>query len=55
MDNNLRPNSNGLRPGKTKALHILAPRRHIKGVKSQNCKAAIILVGFKIAFDSVNR
>ena len=54
MDDYLRPNQNGFRPGRTTTAHILALRRLIEGVKNHNRKA-IICVDFQKAFDSVNR
>ena len=44
MEDNLRPNQNGLRPGRSTASHILAVRRLIEGV--HNRKAIIIYVDF---------
>ena len=55
LDPLLRPNQNGFRPGRSTAAHILALRRVIEGVYSQNRKAIIIFVDFKKAFDTIHR
>ena len=55
MDEHLRPNQNGFRPGRTTTAHILALRRLIEGVKSRKQKAIILYVDFKKAFDSIHR
>ena len=55
IDDHLRPNQNGFRPGRTTTAHILALRRLIEGVKSHNRKAIILYVDFKKAFDSIHR
>ena len=55
LEDKLRPNQNGFRPGRSTTSHILALRRLIEGVQSHNRKAIIIYVDFKKAFDSVNR
>ena len=55
LDPLLRPNQNGFRPGRSTAAHILALRRVIEGVYSQNRKAIIVFVDFKKAFDSIHR
>ena len=46
LDPLLRPNQNGFRPGRSTTSHILALRRIIEGVKSQNLHAAIMFVDF---------
>ena len=55
LDQHLRPNQNGFRPGRSTTSHILALRRVIEGVKSNNLKAIITFVDFQKAFDSVHR
>ena len=50
MDNNLRPNQNGFRPGRSTTSHILALRRLIEGVKSYNRKTIILYVDFQKAY-----
>ena len=55
IDDHLRPNQNGFRPGRTTTAHILALRRLIEGVRSHNQKALILYVDFKKAFDSIHR
>ena len=55
IDPLLRKNQNGFRPGRSTVAHILALRRLIEGVKSNNRSAIITFVDFKKAFDSVNR
>ena len=55
IDDHLRPNQNGFRPGRTTTSHILALRRLIEGVKSHNRKAIVLYVDFKKAFDSIHR
>ena len=55
IDLELRPNQNGFRPGKSTTTHILALRRLIEGVKSNNLKAVITFVDFKKAFDTIHR
>ena len=55
LDQHLRPNQNGFRPGRSTTAHILALRRLIEGVESHNRKAIILYIDFKKAFDSVHR
>ena len=55
IDPELRPNQNGFRPGRSTTTHILALRRLIEGVKSNNLKAVITFVDFKKAFDTIHR
>ena len=55
IDNHLRPNQNGFRPGRTTTAHILALRRLIEGVRNHNQKALVLYVDFKKAFDSIHR
>ena len=55
MDNFLRNNQNGFRPGRSTTTHILAPRRLIEEVKAHNKKAIILYVDFRKAFDSIHR
>ena len=50
----LRHNQNGFRPGRSTISHILALRHLIERVKSQKCKAIIIVVDFKKVFNSIN-
>ena len=47
IDEHLRPNQNGFRPGRSTLAHILALRRLIEGVKSHNLKAVLVLIDFK--------
>ena len=54
LDHHLRPNQNGFRPGRSTTSHILALRRLIEGVKSNNLKSTIIFVDFKKARDSIH-
>lgn len=55
IDTHLRPNQNGFRPGRSTTAHVLALRRLIEGVKSNNLKAIITFVDFRKAFDSIHR
>ena len=55
IDKHLRPNQNGFRPGRSTTAHILALRRLVEGVKSNNLKAIITFVDFRKAFDSIHR
>ena len=55
IDKHLRPNQNGFRPGRTTTAHILALRRLIEGLKSNNLKAIITFVDFRKAFESIHR
>ena len=55
IDKYLRPNQNGFRPGRSTTAHILALRRLIEGVQSNNLKAIITFVDFRKAFASINR
>ncbi|KAL5271007.1 hypothetical protein ACHWQZ_G001606 [Mnemiopsis leidyi] len=51
----LRDNQNGFRPGRSTTSHILALRRIIEGAKAKNLKATMVFIDFKKAFDSVHR
>ena len=55
LDPHLRPNQNGFRPGRSTTSQILALRRIIEGVKSNNLPAVIVFLDFRKAFDSVHR
>ena len=55
LDQHLRNNQNGFRPGRSTTTHILAIRRLIEEVRSKNLKAVIVFIDFKKAFDSVHR
>ena len=55
LDQHLRNNQNGFRPGRSATTHILAIRRLIEEVRSKNLKAAIVFIDFKQAFDGVHR
>jgi retron-type reverse transcriptase len=50
----LRSNQNGFRPGRSTNSHILAPRRIIVGTKGKNLKATMVFIDFKKTFDSVH-
>ena len=54
LDQHLRQNQNGFRPGLSTTSHILALRRLIEGVKSNNLKSIIIFVDFTKACDSIH-
>ena len=51
----LRDNQNGFRPGRSTNSHILALRRIMEGAKAKNLKAIMVFIDFKKAFDSVHR
>ena len=55
LDQHLRNNQNGFRPGRSSTTHILALRRLIEEVRSKSLKAVIVFTDFKKAFDSVHR
>ena len=55
LEETLRNNQNGFRPGRSTTSHILALRRIIEGVKAKNLKATMVFIDFKKAFDSVHR
>ena len=55
IDEHLRPNQNGFRPGRSTTAHTLALRRLIEGVKSNNLQAIITFIDFRKAFDSIHR
>ena len=55
IDLRLRTNQNGFRPTRTTVAQILALRRIIEGVKSNNLKAILTFIDFKKAFDSIHR
>ena len=51
----LRDNQNGFRPGRSTTSHILALRRILEGAKAKNLPAVLTFIDFKKAFDSVHR
>ncbi|XP_063680102.1 uncharacterized protein LOC134815494 [Bolinopsis microptera] len=51
----LRDNQNGFRPGRSTTSHILALRRIMEGARAKNLKATMVFIDFKKAFDSVHR
>ena len=55
IDEHLRTNQNGFRPGRSTIAHILALRRLIEGVRRNNLKCIIIFIDFRKAFDSIHR
>ena len=55
IDLRLRINQNGFRPKRTTVAQVLALRRLIEGVKSNNLKAILTFIDFKKAFDSIHR
>ena len=55
IDDHLRFNQNGFRSGRTTIGHILAIRRLIEGVKSNNLTAVLTFIDFKKAFDTIHR
>ena len=55
IDLKLRINQNGFRPKRTTVAQILALRRIIEGVKSNNLKAILTFIDFRKAFDSIHR
>jgi hypothetical protein len=55
IDPLLRTNQNGFRPNRTTVAQILAVRRIIEGVKSNNLEAILTFIDFKKAFDSIHR
>ena len=55
IDLHLRPNQNGFRPLRSTIAHILALRRLMEGVRSNNLKCIVTFVDFKKAFDTVHR
>jgi hypothetical protein len=55
IDDHLRFNQNGFRSGRTIIGHILAIRRLVEGVKSNNLTAVLTLIDFKKAFDTIHR
>ena len=55
IDKHLRPNQNGFRPGRSTTANILALRRLIEGVRSNNLTAIITFIDFRKAFDSIHR
>ena len=55
LDQHLRNNQNGFRPGRSTTVYILALRRLIEEVRSKNLKALIVFIDSKKAFDSVHR
>ena len=55
INKHLRPNQNGFRPGRSTTAHILALRRIIEGVRSNNLNAILISVDFQKALNSIHR
>ncbi len=55
VDKKLRPNQNGFRPGRSTTSQILALRRIIEGVKSNNLSAIVTFIDFTKAFDTIHR
>ena len=55
VDKKLRINQNGFRPGHSTVSQILALRRIIEGVKSNNLPAIITFIDFTKAFDTIHR
>ena len=51
----MRNNQNVFRPGRGTIAHILAIRRLIEGIKTNNIQSIITFVDFKKAFDSIDR
>ena len=55
LDEHLRPNQNGFRPGRSTQSQILALRRMIEGVKARHLPAVILFLDFRKAFDNIHR
>ena len=55
LDEKLRTNQNGFRPGRSTHAQILTLKRIIEGVKSKTLPAVMIFVHFHKAFDSIHR
>ena len=55
LDEKLRTNQNGFRPGRSTLAQILTLRRIIEEVKSKTLPAVMIFVDFHKAFDSIHR
>ena len=55
LDDHLCINQNGFRVGRTTVGHILALRRIIEGVITNNLPAVITFIDFRKAFDTVHR
>ena len=55
LDEKLRPNQNGFRPGRYTLAQILTLRKRIEGVKSKTLPAVMIFLDFHKAFDSIHR
>ena len=55
LENILRINQNGFRPGRSTTGHILALRRILEGARAKNLPAVMAFIDFKKAFDSVHR
>ena len=55
IDKVLRPNQNGFRKGRSTTLHILALWRIVEELKNHNMEAVLTFIGFRKAFDSIDR
>ena len=55
LEEKLRTNQNGFRPGRSTLAQILTLRRIIEGVKSKTLPAVMIFVDFHKAFDSIHK
>ena len=55
LEERLRFNQNGFRPGRSTTSHILALRRILEGAKAKHLPAVLTFIDFKKAFDSVHR
>jgi len=55
IDDLLRTNQNGFREGRSTISHVLALRRIIEEINSNNLKAVLIFIDFKKAFDTIHR
>eukprot|EP00111_Clytia_hemisphaerica_P013338 TCONS_00039146-protein len=55
IDQKLRFNQNGFRPSRSTSSQVLALRRLVEEVNNHNVEAVLTFIGFKEAFDSINR
>ena len=55
LDEKLRTNQNGSRPGRSTLAQILTLRSILEGVKSKTLPAVMIFVNIHKAFDSIHR